>query len=163
MQAGECGLIAKDANIEEVLAVANDMQDRNTQQAYLKLCYAAAEELEESDDPLGSDTDGSEEGSGSEEEDEGSDAEAQAELLKDSLQARQAARAAGDHPLQQNLREQAAELLAKYGLAPTKKKKKKKSNKEAAGNKSSSSRFVLGCVQLSCWPSTGWPLPSRRT
>lgn len=81
---------------------------------------------------MGSDSDDSEEGSKSEEQDEGSDAEAEAELLKDSLQARQAARAAGDHPLQQNLRDQAAELLAKYGLAPA--KKKKKSAKTLAGN-----------------------------
>lgn len=69
-----------------------------------------------------------------------------------ALQARQAARAAGDHPLQHNLRSQAAELLAKYGLAPVRKIKKK--NKEAAGKPERklcfSARWQLRMVAHAC-------------
>lgn len=93
-------------------------------------CCAANEDSQPSDDPLGSGTEDSEAEDGDEEDEGGSDLEAEAQILKESLQARQAARAAGDHPLQQNLRDQAAELLAKYGLAPT---QKKQTAKSAAG------------------------------
>ena len=45
--------------------------------------------------------------------------------MKATLDARQAARAAGDHPLQQSFRAAAAQLLEKYGTAAERKKKNK--------------------------------------
>ena len=89
------------------------------------------------DDPLGSDEE--EEGSGDDEdgeadgssgpesegEDDDEDDEGRGKLLKATLEARQAARAAGDHPLQQSFRAAAAQLLEKYATADKKKKRRK--------------------------------------
>ena len=89
------------------------------------------------EDPLGSDEvegdseDGeygasearSDSGSGEEEED---DDEENGKLLKATLEARQAARAAGNHPLQQSFRAAAAQLLEKYATAGKEKQRKGK-------------------------------------
>ena len=92
-------------------------------------CSAAGDKDDmNADDPLGSEDEeeesdvedeGSEEGSGS-----GSDDEEGGRLLKATLEARQAARAAGDHPLQQSFRAAAAQLLEKYGTASEQQQKK---------------------------------------
>ena len=89
------------------------------------------------EDPLGSDE--GEEGSEDEEDavSEGSsgsesgeeiddDEEESGKLLKATLEARQAARAAGNHPLQQSFRAAAAQLLEKYATAGRKKQRKHK-------------------------------------
>ena len=76
------------------------------------------------DDPLSSEGEGceeQEEGSGSGSE---SDDEEGGRLLKATLEARQAARAAGDHPLQNSFRAAAAQLLEKYGTASKQKSRK---------------------------------------
>ena len=89
------------------------------------------------EDPLGSDEgeEGSEDeedavsegGSGSESGEEiDGDEEESGKLLKATLEARQAARAAGNHPLQQSFRAAAAQLLEKYATAGQKKKRKDK-------------------------------------
>lgn len=89
------------------------------------------------EDPLGSDEE--EEGSEDEEDGEsdgatGSESEdnddGSGKLLKATLEARQAARAAGDHPLQQSFRAAAAQLLEKYATAD-KKRRKQKGGKDA--------------------------------
>ena len=82
------------------------------------------EEDEESDSETGADDD-SAAGTGSD-----SDEEEGARLLKATLEARQAARAAGDHPLQQSFRAAAAQLLEKYGTATEKVKLGKKNKKK---------------------------------
>lgn len=97
------------------------------------------------EDPLGSD----DEDKGSEDEDdsqgdmdsgseegEDSDEEEGDRLLKATLEARQAARAAGDHPLQQSFRAAAAQLLEKYATGADKKKKRKEQNRLSASNRS---------------------------
>ena len=81
------------------------------------------------EDPLGS----NEEDEGSEDEEDGASGSEEEEddddeggrLLKATLEARQAARAAGDHPLQESFRAAAAQLLEKYATADKKKRKKK--------------------------------------
>jgi len=103
-------------------------------------CYAAAADKDNlnDDDPLGSDEEDEEEGSEEEDSDDSadgnksdSDEEEGGRLLKATLEARQAARAAGDHPLQQSFRAAAAELLEKYGTAAETKKKNSKKAKLA--------------------------------
>ena len=87
------------------------------------------EEDEESDSETGADDDSA---AGSESE---SDEEEGGRLLKATLEARQAAKAAGDHPLQQSFRAAAAQLLEKYGTATEKVKlgeKRKKKQLAAA-------------------------------
>ncbi|DBA84060.1 TPA: hypothetical protein ACH3X1_006541 [Trebouxia sp. C0004] len=87
------------------------------------------------DDPLGSDEEDEEEGSEEDDSADGgkseSDEEEEGRLLKATLEARQAAKAAGDHPLQQSFRAAAAQLLEKYGTAADTKKKKSKKAKLA--------------------------------
>lgn len=95
------------------------------------------------EDPLGSDEEegGSEDeeedgsGSGSEEEDDHDDDEDSGQLLKATLEARQAARAAGDHPLQQSFRAAAAQLLEKYATADKKKTKRKTKEQDPVSEK----------------------------
>lgn len=90
------------------------------------------------EDPLGSDeeeedSEDEEDGdssSGSEEENDGEDDEEGGKLLKATLEARQAARAAGDHPLQESFRAAAAQLLEKYATADKKKKKTAKTKEQ---------------------------------
>ena len=104
------------------------------------MCAAAADKDNmNDDDPLGSDEedeetdsetgadDDSAAGSGSD-----SDEEEGGRLLKATLEARQAARAAGDHPLQQSFRAAAAQLLEKYGTATESIKLGKKNKKQLA-------------------------------
>ncbi|DBA90017.1 TPA: hypothetical protein ACH3X2_004286 [Trebouxia sp. C0005] len=90
------------------------------------------------DDPLGSGEEDEEEGSEEEDGDDSadggmpdSDEEEGGRLLKATLETRQAARAAGDHPLQQSFRAAAAQLLEKYGTAAGTKKKNSKKAKLA--------------------------------
>lgn len=91
------------------------------------------------EDPLGSD----EEEEGSEDEEEGEsdgatgseseDDDGSGKLLKATLEARQAARAAGDHPLQQSFRAAAAQLLEKYATADGNKRKQKHGKHASTG------------------------------
>ena len=99
------------------------------------------------EDPLGSDegeegseneadgaSDGSSGSESGEEEDDDND-EGSGKLLKATLEARQAARAAGDHPLQQSFRAAAAQLLEKYATADKKKKRRQEKGPVAVDSK----------------------------
>lgn len=89
---------------------------------------SSTEEEEGSEDEESDGATGSE--SGDEDDDDGS-----SRLLKASLEARQAARAAGDHPLQQSFRAAAAQLLEKYATADKKKRKQKEGGAVSTGGK----------------------------
>ena len=131
--------------------VSDRMPDAPKPKQHACLSAAADKDHMTADDPLGSDDEeeGSEDEDDSqggmdsiseeEEEDKGSDEEEGGRLLKATLEARQAARAAGDHPLQQSFRAAAAQLLEKYATGADKRKRKRKRQESAsAGNRNDS-------------------------